>query len=64
MEPEEFYIWLLTEWPALMRDHDFYPVVCDECLREWVTRYDNPDLHEAIRNLGPTNPAEAVAAPP
>jgi len=53
MQPEEFYLWCMSEWPALMRDHDYYPVLCDECLREWVTRYDNPQLHEAILNLRP-----------
>jgi Ran GTPase-activating protein (RanGAP) involved in mRNA processing and transport len=51
MEPEEFYLWLMTEWPALMRDHDYYPVVCEECLQDWVQRYDNPELHAAIHNL-------------
>ena len=53
MEPEEFYIWLLTEWPALMRDHDFFPVVCSECLQTWCAKYDNAELQEAVRNLGP-----------
>jgi len=51
MEPEEFYMWLITEWPALMRDSDYYPVVCDECLNEWVHKHNNADLHEALSHL-------------
>ena len=51
MEPEEFYMWLITEWPALMRDSAYYPVVCEECLNEWAQRHNHPDLREALKRL-------------
>ena len=60
MEPEEFYMWILTEWPALMRDTDYYPVVCEECLEEWVHKHDNPDLTAALEGLRPPALESAV----
>ena len=53
MEPEDFHIWCVRERPALLKNADFYAVVCEECVSDWVARHDNPEIRTAIENLRP-----------